>query len=226
MPIQLVAGPLTEPVTLSEAKLHLRVDNSFTDDDMLISGLIIAARQHCENITRRALISQQWKMTGDRFPSPMAGRLTEYWLGQQWGLAGMGGISNFLPTDRTGYGIQLPFPPLISIDSIKYLDTGGVQQTLASTVYKVDTVSEPARVLPAYGQAWPSTRQEINAVEVLFTCGFASAALVPEGIKSWMKIRIGTMYENREEVAIMNRGKVELLPYVDNLLDPYRVMAF
>lgn len=45
--------------------------------------------------------------------------------------------------------------------------------------------------------------------------------VVPEGIRSWMLLRIGSLYENREEVAILNRGKVELLPYVDGLLDPY-----
>ncbi len=41
-----------------------------------------------------------------------------------------------------------------------------------------------------------------------------------------MKVRIGTLYENREEVALLNRGKVELLPYVDNLLDPFRVVEY
>ncbi|RFP32422.1 phage head-tail connector protein [Duganella sp. BJB476] len=45
--------------------------------------------------------------------------------------------------------------------------------------------------------------------------------VVPEGIRSWMLLRVGSLYENREEVAILNRGKVELLPYVDGLLDPY-----
>lgn len=224
MPSQLVSQIGVEPLSLDEAKLHLRVD--FGDDDTLIMALIVAARQFAETITRRALVQQQWKIVGDRFPSPMAGRLTEYWLGQQWGLAGMGGISNFLPTDRTGYGILIPLAPLISIDSIKYLDTAGVQQTLSNSVYKIDSVSEPARVLPAFGQSWPTTRQEINAVEVTFTCGYTVNNPIPEGIKSWMKIRLATLYENREEVAIMNRGKIEPLPYVDGLLDPFRVVTF
>lgn len=47
--------------------------------------------------------------------------------------------------------------------------------------------------------------------------------VVPDGIRSWMLLRIGSLYENREEVAILNRGKVELLPYVDGLLDPFIV---
>jgi hypothetical protein len=38
-----------------------------------------------------------------------------------------------------------------------------------------------------------------------------------------MKVRLAALYENREEVALMNRGKIEPLPYVDILLDGYRV---
>jgi uncharacterized phiE125 gp8 family phage protein len=49
---------------------------------------------------------------------------------------------------------------------------------------------------------------------------------VPRGITAWMKIRLGTLYENREEVAILNRGKLEPLPYVDRLLDQYKIIEF
>lgn len=46
---------------------------------------------------------------------------------------------------------------------------------------------------------------------------------VPNGILTWMLLRLGAIYANREEVAIMNRGKIEELPYVDELVDTYRV---
>jgi hypothetical protein len=45
--------------------------------------------------------------------------------------------------------------------------------------------------------------------------------VVPAGIRQWICMRAGSMYENREEVAILNRGKVEELPFVDSLLWPY-----
>lgn len=45
--------------------------------------------------------------------------------------------------------------------------------------------------------------------------------VVPAGIRQWICLRAGSMYENREEVAILNRGKVEELPFVDSLLWPY-----
>lgn len=67
MGLVLITPPAKEPVSLEEAKLHLRVDIS--DDDALISGLVQAARERAEDILRRALITQTWELTLDRFPS-------------------------------------------------------------------------------------------------------------------------------------------------------------
>ena len=57
--------PTVEPVSLSEAKAHLRVDGS--DEDTYISACITAARTRLEHETRRAFIKQQWmaEITGD-----------------------------------------------------------------------------------------------------------------------------------------------------------------
>ena len=54
MPLQLVTPPAGVPISLAEAKLHLRVDGG--DDDPLICSLISAARQAAETITGRQLI--------------------------------------------------------------------------------------------------------------------------------------------------------------------------
>ena len=51
--------PAAEPLTLAEAKLHLRVDADITDDDSLITALIVTARQQAEHRTGRSLVSQQ-----------------------------------------------------------------------------------------------------------------------------------------------------------------------
>ncbi len=48
--------PATEPVSLSEAKLHLKVDTSA--DDTLISALIAAALQHLERHCNSAFVTQ------------------------------------------------------------------------------------------------------------------------------------------------------------------------
>ena len=58
--------PVVEPVSLAEAKLHLRVD--IEDDDAYIVGLISAAREWVESYLDRSLVYTQWTMRLDRFP--------------------------------------------------------------------------------------------------------------------------------------------------------------
>lgn len=67
MALTLVTGPAGEPVDVEAAKAHLRVD--IDDDDDLIGGLIVAARQHVEAHTRRALMTQTWELVRDYFPA-------------------------------------------------------------------------------------------------------------------------------------------------------------
>jgi uncharacterized phiE125 gp8 family phage protein len=62
----LLAGPELEPVTLAETKHFLRVEHD--DDDDVIGGLIGGARAHLEAQTRRALITQNWRVIRDVWP--------------------------------------------------------------------------------------------------------------------------------------------------------------
>ena len=63
MPLQLITPPALEPVTLADAKLHLRVDT--TDDDALITTLITAARARAEWHSGRAFVTQDWMLWRD-----------------------------------------------------------------------------------------------------------------------------------------------------------------
>lgn len=67
MGLSLVTAPAIEPVTLSEAKAHLRVEH--TNEDALILGLIQAAREYAEVYCNRALLTQTWDLTLDYFPA-------------------------------------------------------------------------------------------------------------------------------------------------------------
>jgi uncharacterized phiE125 gp8 family phage protein len=67
MAINVTLAPAVEPVTLTEAKLHCRVDA--TADEALITSLITVARQYCENFTGRAFVTQTIEYTLDRWPS-------------------------------------------------------------------------------------------------------------------------------------------------------------
>jgi len=64
-----VTPPAVEPVTLSEAKAHLRVDADFTEDDVYVQSLISAARHHVETVCDVSLIRSHWQMKFDLFPA-------------------------------------------------------------------------------------------------------------------------------------------------------------
>ena len=103
MPLQLVTPPSEEPVSLWEAKLHLRVD--FDEDDMLIASLITAARQAAETLTGRQFTTARWKQVLDCFPGPS---LMGVPAGQAFSLP--------------GHAILLFKTPVQSVVSINYLD--------------------------------------------------------------------------------------------------------
>jgi uncharacterized phiE125 gp8 family phage protein len=67
MPSILLTPPAIEPLTLAEAKAHLRVEHA--DEDTLIGGLIKGARSHVEIATRRALITRRWRLVRDAWPA-------------------------------------------------------------------------------------------------------------------------------------------------------------
>lgn len=171
----------TEPITLAEAKLHLRVDD--TAEDSLITALISAARETCEDRIEGTVPVTGWRLTLDAFPD----------------------------------AVKLPRPPIVSVESVKYIDTAGVQQTLSPLDYVVDTVSSPGYIVPAFGKAWPETRGQINAVTVEYTAGSAAAQ---HALKAWMLLAIGEMFANREASA--ERPAVAH-GFADRLLDPFRV---
>lgn len=120
--------------------------------------------------------------------------------------------------------IRLYYPPIISVTSLKYYDTAGVQQTLDPSLYSVDLKSEPGYVVPAYNTCWPATLCTINAVECVYTAGYGAAAAVPQSIKNWMLLQVGHLYENRE--ASMPGITITPMPFIGGLLDQYRVMSF
>lgn len=65
--IQRVQGPSADPVTLTEAALHCRVDA--TVDHPALQLMIKAATRTCENTLRRPIISQRFRQFFDCFPA-------------------------------------------------------------------------------------------------------------------------------------------------------------
>lgn len=66
MSLQLITPPSAEPVTLAEAKSHLKIDT--TDEDALLTTLVTAARARAEWHTGRAFVTQSWIQRLDAWP--------------------------------------------------------------------------------------------------------------------------------------------------------------
>jgi uncharacterized phiE125 gp8 family phage protein len=69
MSAALITPPAIEPVTLAEAKAHLRLPPEAGDEDDLIGALVVAARIHVERVTRLMLIAQTWRLYLDDWPA-------------------------------------------------------------------------------------------------------------------------------------------------------------
>jgi uncharacterized phiE125 gp8 family phage protein len=117
--------------------------------------------------------------------------------------------------------IELAKPPILTIVSVKYTDVAGTEQTVNALQYTLDERTLPGWVVPAVGYDWPATQDAINAVRVRFTCGYTT---LPKGIKQWILMCVGSMYENRELAIVARTGRAVMVPVpVGNaLLDRYR----
>lgn len=92
--------------------------------------------------------------------------------------------------------------PLASVTSVKYYDSSGTQQTLATTYYTVETVSTPGSVVRAPGQSWPAIHSDrLMPVEIIYVCGYADTALIPDDIKSGIRVYLSGLENGTLDVA-------------------------
>ena len=169
MALRLVTGPTQEPVTLTEAKLHARVDTD--DDDQLLMLLITSAREWIEGQTKRALVTQTW----------------DWEIDYGWPY-----LQNGVPT------IDLPVNPVASVTSISYDDDGSSpRSTLSADDYTAVCRTHGSYIVPAYGATWPTVRCVPNAITVRFVAGQAIDE-VPKQLTQALKMLVTHMYERRD----------------------------
>lgn len=100
-----------------------------------------------------------------------------------------------------GSFIHFPVAPLQSVTSISYLDGDGASQTLPTSVYGVDTTTDPGRIFLKSGQEWPSTLDQANAVSVVAVAGYGSSGSdVAPGLLQAVLMLTAHFYEHREAV--------------------------
>ena len=96
--------------------------------------------------------------------------------------------------------IRLPFPPLQSVASVKYDDPDGVEQTLASSAYRVLLSPSPGRLAIKPTSSWPATLATPGCVRVAYVAGHANAVGVPADIKQAITWLAAHYFETRVSV--------------------------
>jgi uncharacterized phiE125 gp8 family phage protein len=195
MSLKLYSGPAGEPVLLSEAKQHLRVDIS--TDDTYIEALIKVARETCETITRRALISQTWDMVLDEFPALD-------WI--SFPFPPLQSVTSVSYTTLAGVTSTVSSSTYV-VDT--YSEPGRLRLK-SGYAWPGDSLKELAGVTIRFVCGYGLIRTS-----------------VPESIRQAMLLLIGHYYENREQVVIGQGVSIQKLPQgFEALLWPYRLVSF
>jgi uncharacterized phiE125 gp8 family phage protein len=153
------------------------INAATTAEDTLLNDIITSAREHVEDICRRAIITQTWDYCLPGWPS-----------------------SNFI---KLPYG-NLQTVTSIKYRESDWLTSADDITLTEGTDYLVETNGEYCgRVVLPYGESWPSgTLYPSNPITIRFVCGWTTAALVPYKIKAAMKMICADIYENRERQSV------------------------
>jgi hypothetical protein len=196
-----------EPISLAEAKSHLRITLAMPEDEADIGRAVVAARQQVEVHVRQAFLTQSATLYLDSFPS--AGGYYNRAIREVWpslgGLpSGLGFYPGMIP-NSTGV-INIPCPPLQAITSVRYKDFSALIQTVDPTRYNT-SLGFRARIQPAYSKVWPISQPVIDSVIISFISGYGDTSdAVPSAVKSAILLLAAELYEHREansEVALV-----------------------
>jgi uncharacterized phiE125 gp8 family phage protein len=179
--LRVATQPAVEPVTLAEAKSHLRVDTS--TDDAYVGTLITAAREWTEAYLNRSLIHRQYVMTLESFP------------------VSDDEVSLPMPPMATA--------GTTTAVSLTYTLQSGATATLSTATYRVSRYSTPGEIQTIYGGTWPANQiEDENAVSVTWWAGYgATGSSVPASIRHAILMLVGYWYENRSTVLVGSISK-------------------
>lgn len=197
----LIAPPAAEPVSLAEARAWLRVDTN--DEDAVVASLISAARMLVESATRRALVTQGWRVTLDAWP---AGR-------------GYGSWSVLATGPNTAASeIAIPLAPVQSVSAVRVYDAAGEPQTLGPTTYRLVGAPERARILFATQPPLPGAKAA--GVEIDLIAGYGDPPDTPAALRHAILALVSWWFDNRGDVA--STGADNLPPRIAALIAPFR----
>lgn len=183
---KVVVQPVVEPITAT-GDVFLQSRITDTAEVPFVDLLIKAARQFLEKRLSRALVEQTLEWYLDYWPS-------------------------------LNCAIDLPWArPLLTVVSGTYKDSNAVVTTMVEgTDYVVDLHSDPGRVMPLWGELWPSfTPFSTGSVTWRYTAGDNGASLSPavafadEQVKHALRLLCGHFYDHREAVIVGENVTIE-----------------
>lgn len=169
--LTLIAPPETEPISVEQAKEHLRVTHD--DENALIQQCVVASREHIERETLRQLLPATWELQLDRFP-----------------------CANWLEIPRPPLRSIVS---VTYIDPDGTLQTWSASNY--RVIAPAGPTAMHGRLVCGYGQSWPAIRCEQNAVQVRFIAGYEDVGAVPSSLKIAMFQLVGHAFEHREAVT-------------------------
>ena len=178
------SGTGDRPVSVAEAKEHLRIVD-FTDDDTYIGGLVDAATSWCEDYCDRTFADKQYTVAFDDFPS--------------------------LRIELPRPPVRLNATAASATVTISYVDSAGTTQTLTwaqsgTQQFRLDRDHVPALVYPLYLEDWPNVRLDDKAVQITYLAGYGGAANVPKPAVHAIKMLVGHWYANREAIGSVGQN--------------------
>lgn len=210
MGLKLTTPPTATLVDLATVRRHLRLASDYTAEDTDLTNMVKAATDEAEQLMNRPVLSQGWTLTLDNWYGTGIPPVTLqiYTALPQW-----------RPTVdmAAADAIRINCAGISAIGSVKYVAPDGTLTTMAGGDYIAAIGEFNARLQPAYATAWPTLRPQIDAITIAFTAGWADAASVPEAIKRWVLLRVGSYYDFREQ---WSSGKpIDPNDHMNRLLD-------
>lgn len=195
----LVTPPTDEPVSVTTFKRHAGITDTALDADLLPLRLR-AAREFIENYTGRALWVQTWRDTFDELPYGYAPLLL-----------GKAPLITVAPAPS----------PIVSITQYSTTDVATV---LAASSYRVDTQTEPARLVIDDGLYWNDDPRVYGSLAVEYTVGYGTDEdLIPASLR-YAIILLATQWSTYLEAA--SDVDIKEMPLgLRGMLDPFVVAA-
>lgn len=204
--IRRVIEPAALPLSLNEAKAHLRLDGP--GEDALVAAAIRAATDLVEEHLGRALTTQTWILSLDRWP---ARRVVHNVAG--------GPISAVW---EPATHVALPRAPVQSVDSVMVFADDDTGTAFSPANYFLDTAGEPARLTLRRGAGAPVPTRAAGGIEVRFIAGYGDTQSdVPVALVEGIKRLVAHLFEHRDTIE---PGAASMPANAEALLGPYRMV--